>query len=206
MNVLTELYEKTDSPEAYVTGFCDHMANVVNSLDKAAIAELIDIVEKVATEEKTLFLVANGGSAAVSGHWVNDLSANAVVEGQPGYRVISLTDNASSLTALGNDVGFDLVFVNQLKANMRKDDVVIFMSVSGNSPNLVKAAEYAKDNGGIVVSCTGMEGGKLKDICDLSIHTPSTKDEYGPIEDVFSIIMHIVTGYLTMKRGKKLSH
>ena len=160
----------------------------------------------MAAQDKTLFLVANGGSAAVSAHWVNDLSANNVIEGQPGFRVMSLTDNSSSLTALGNDVSFEQVFTRQLMANMREGDLVIFMSVSGNSPNLVHAAEYAAAHGGTVVTCTGCTGGKLKDIGALNIHTPSSMDEYGPIEDVFSIIMHIVTGYLTMKRGKMLSH
>ena len=182
------------------------MAELVQRLDTEGVARLIEVVEKAGDDDKTIFLVANGGSAAVSGHWVNDLSANSVVEGKPGFRVISLTDNGSSLTALANDASFDEVFSIQLKANMRPGDVVILMSVSGNSPNLVRAAEYANAKGGYTVGCTGFEGGKLKDLCELSIHTSSTLDEYGPIEDMFSIIMHIVTGYLTMKRGRKLSH
>ena len=206
MNVLTELYEKTDSTQEYIKGFCAHMAELVQQLDAEGVARLIEVVEKAGDDDKTIFLAANGGSAAVSTHWVNDLSANSVVEGKPGFRVISLTDNVPSITAVANDASFDEVFVIQLKANMRPGDVVILMSVSGNSPNLVRAAEYANANGGYTVGCTGFDGGKLKDLSELSIHTSSTLDEYGPIEDMFSIIMHVVTGYLTMKRGRKLSH
>ncbi len=206
MPKLTDLYEKSPSPAAYVSGFLTNMADVVQRLDPEATAKLIDLVETASHNDKSIILAANGGSAAVSTHWVNDLSANSVVEGQPGFRTISLTDNASSITALGNDASFDEIFVIQLKANMRPGDVVIFMSCSGNSPNLVNAMEYANANGGVTVACTGFDGGKLKDMAQLSLHVPTTKDEYGPVEDMFSVIMHIVTGYLTMKRGRHLYH
>lgn len=206
MNVLTQLFENADSPQQYVNDFCAHMTELVERLNADDVAGLIELVEKAGADDKTIFLVANGGSAAVSTHYVNDLSANSVVEGQPGFRVMSLTDNASSITAIANDASFDEIFTIQLKANMRPGDLVILMSVSGNSPNIVKAAEYANAHGANTVGCTGFGGGKLKELSKLSIHTPTTLDEYGPVEDMFSIIMHIVTGYLTMKRGRKLSH
>jgi D-sedoheptulose 7-phosphate isomerase len=206
MNKLAELYQKAGSPRAYVEGFRDHMAQVVQSLDSAGTARLIELVEQACRDDKTIFLVANGGSAAVSTHWVNDLSANTVVDGQPGIRVMSLTDNASSLTAAANDACFEEVFAIQLKANMRPGDLVIAMSVSGNSPNIVRAVEYANAHGAKTVGCVGFDGGKVKALAHHVIHVPSTRDEYGPVEDMFSVIMHAVTGYLTMKRGRKLSH
>lgn len=186
--------------------YSDHFANVVRSMDAAAVAKFVDIVERVGREDKSIFFIANGGSGAVASHWVNDLGPNSVVDGQPGFRAIALTDNPFSITAVGNDASFDEIFSIQLKAAMRPGDVVVAMSVSGNSPNLVRGLEYAKENGGYAVACTGMSGGKLREIADLAIHTESSTDEYGPIEDMFSVFMHIVTGFLTMKRGRHLHH
>ncbi len=206
MNALEMIYDQAESPGDYVGQYADHMRKVIEAMDCGAVAKLIELVEAAGNDDKSVLLCANGGSAAVSAHYVNDLSANSVVDGQPGFRVISLTDNGSSLTALGNDASFDDVFVIQLKANMRPGDLVIFMSVSGNSPNLVRAIEYANANGAKTVACTGMDGGALKKLAQLSIHTPSTKDEYGPIEDIFSVIMHAVTSFIIMKRGRKLAH
>lgn len=206
MSFLATLFQNSDTTHDYIEGFCAHLAEVVTSLDNDGIANLIELVENAGDEDKTIFLVGNGGSGAVATHYVNDLSANALVEGQPGLRTMSLTDNAASITAIANDIGFEAIFERQLMANMREGDLVVLMSVSGNSPNLVRAAEYANAHGATTLACTGFSGGKLKEICQFSIHTPSTLDEYGPVEDVFSIVMHIVTGYLTMKRGKKLSH
>lgn len=206
MNKLQELYDNTSSPAEYAAGYLQHMAQVVASLDPEAVASVTGIIHDVAANDKTLFLIANGGSAAVSTHWVNDLSANTVVTGQPGYRVISLTDNASSITALGNDASFNEIFTIQLKANMRPGDVVLAMSVSGNSPNLVSAMNYANENGAVTIACTGMEGGKLRELAQHSIHINSTKDEYGPIEDMFSVIMHIIQSHISMSRGRYLAH
>ena len=206
MNKLQELYDNASSGENYADTYVEHMVKVLQSLDTKTVVTVTEIIEKTAADNQSFFVVANGGSAAVSTHWVNDLSANTVVEGQPGFRVISLTDNASSLTALGNDASFDEVFTIQLKANMRPGDVVLFMSVSGNSPNLVDAIKYANDNGATTIACTGMEGGALKELAHHCIHTPSTKDEYGPIEDIFSVIMHIAQSYISMNRGRYLAH
>jgi D-sedoheptulose 7-phosphate isomerase len=89
---------------------------------------------------------------------------------------------------------------------MEPGDLVLAMSVSGNSPNLVKALEYARDNGGRTIAWTGFDGGRLAALAELSVHFPSTRDEYGPVEDMFAMLVHIVAGYLAMKRGRNLHH
>jgi D-sedoheptulose 7-phosphate isomerase len=137
---------------------------------------------------------------------VNDLSANTVVADKPGFRAISLCDNAFSITALGNDASFDEIFSIQLAANMRPGDVVMALSVSGGSPNIIKGVEYANAHGGYTIGCSGFDGGKLAQITKLAIVTPSTKDEYGPVEDMFSVIMHIIQSYVSMQRGRYLAH
>lgn len=205
-NQIAKMYDESSSAEEYSTRFIEHMLTVVKDIDVAAVAKAAEIIERTAAEDKTFFVIGNGGSGAVAAHWVNDLSANTVVDGVPGYRVISLTDNAFSITALGNDASFDRIFEIQLKANMRPGDVVMAMSVSGNSPNIIHAVEYANANGAYTIGCCGMQGGKLKEIANLAIYSPSTKDEYGPVEDMFSIVMHIIQSYISMRRGRYLAH
>lgn len=206
MNKLEEMYKTATSTEEYTQRFVAHMVDVVKSLDTDAVAKAADIIGRAAAEDKTVFFLGNGGSGAVAAHWVNDLSANTVVDGKPGFRCISLTDNAFSVTALANDASFDAIFEIQLKANMRPGDVVVAMSVSGNSPNIIRGVDYANANGAYTIGCCGFDGGKLKEKAQLVIHTPSTKDEYGPVEDMFSIIMHIVQSYVSMERGRYLAH
>jgi D-sedoheptulose 7-phosphate isomerase len=129
-----------------------------------------------------------------------------VVKGKPGFRAMSLTDNAFSITALANDATFDQIFSIQLEANMRPGDVVMALSVSGGSANIIKGVEFANANGGYTIGCCGFDGGRLAKIAHLPIVIPSTKDEYGPVEDMFSVIMHIIQSYISMQRGRYLAH
>lgn len=206
MPVLGDFFENANSAEEYVDNYKDHFATMVRDMDTAAVAEVIAVLEAAAADHRTVFLIGNGGAAAVAKHWVNDLGVNSVVAGHPGYRVVSLADNTSAITAVANDIAFEEIFVAQLKSAMHPGDIVIAMSVSGNSPNLIQGLEYAKEHGAHTIAFTGMGGGKLRKIADLVVHTPSSTDEYGPVEDMFSAFMHIATGYLTMKRGRHLHH
>jgi D-sedoheptulose 7-phosphate isomerase len=203
---LGRIFREADSAATYVRGFGARLASIVDALDHTGAARLIELLERAATEDRTVFVLGNGGSGAVAAHWVNDLGVNSVVDGQPGYRVISLGDNSSSITAVGNDLEFGDVFTAQLRAGLRPSDVVIALSVSGNSLNIIRAVEYAAGVGATTVGFTGMDGGKLRHLVDLSIHTDSDIDEYGPIEDIFSVYMHAVTGYIAMRRGRHLHH
>lgn len=205
-NQLAQMYDASESVAEYARRYADHMAEVVQAIDVAAVAKAAEVIERCAEEDKTFFIIGNGGSGAVAAHWVNDLSANTVVDGKPGFRVMSLTDNAFSVTALANDASYDEIFSIQLKANMRPGDVVMALSVSGNSPNIVRGVEWANANGGYTIGCSGMQGGTLREISKLPIHVPSTKDEYGPVEDMFSVVMHIIQSYISMRRGRYLAH
>jgi len=205
-NKIAQMYDASKSAAEYSQRYCEHFSAMVQSLDHAAVAKAAEIIERCAAENKTFFVVGNGGSGAVAGHWVNDLSANTVVPGKPGFRVISLCDNAFSITALGNDASYDQIFSIQLAANMRPGDVIMAMSVSGGSPNIIKAVEYANANGGYTIGCCGFDGGKLAKLAHLPIIMPSTKDEYGPVEDMFSVIMHVIQSYISMRRGRYLAH
>jgi D-sedoheptulose 7-phosphate isomerase len=142
----------------------------------------------------TIFICGNGGSAGTSNHMVNDLSKGTVVEGKKRLRVIGLADNMSLLTAYANDNGYETIFVEQLKSLWAPGDILIAISASGNSPNVVKAAEYARLHHGEVISLVGFSGGKLKDVSNFSFHFKSFN--YGAVEDAQLMFSHLSSQYL----------
>jgi len=206
MPTLTDAYHAAASPTDYIRAHMRRTAEVIEALDADAINTLTEWVLEAGAMDRTVFTLGNGGSATVAGAWVNDLAVNTVMDGQPGFRVIALGDSGPCVTALGNDVSFDDIFVYQLRAAMRPGDLVIGMSCSGNSPNVLRAMAHARDNGAKTVAIAGFDGGALLTAADLVIHIPSEKDEYGPVEDAFSAVMHAVTAYITMARGKAMVH
>lgn len=206
MSKLAELFRGAASPAGYVAAYCARLTEVIESLDPTRTAEIIAALERVAEEDKTLFIIANGGSAATASHWVNDLCPNTYVEGKKPYRVMCLTDNVASVTAIANDASYDDIFVFQLRANMRPGDTVLAMSVSGNSENVIRGVDYANAHGAFTIGLSGFDGGRLASRAKLSLHFPTSNDEYGPVEDMFTILCHVVVGYISMKRGRMLSH
>jgi len=203
---LAEMFEAASSMQDYSSRYIDRLCAMLQAMDAAPIAKMAEAMETASQAGKTIYFMANGGSAAVGSHWVNDLVAGGFIDGQPGFRAISLNDNGESVTCIGNDSAFEDIFVNQLKVHLDPGDVVYAMSVSGNSENIIRAIDYANERGATTIGISGFEGGRLKDRAQISLHIPSTKDEYGPVEDIFGILDHIVSGYLTMKRGKFLHH
>lgn len=206
MPALENLYRGANSAQEYADGFRDRMLDTIEAMDTNGAVRLIEALTDTLQSDGTVFVLGNGGSGAVASHWVNDLGVNCLVNGQPGYKVISLGDNASTITAVANDNEFADIFAAQLRCALQSEDLVIALSVSGNSLNVIRAVEYANEVGATTVGFTGMNGGKLKDVASLSIHTPSDTDEYGPVEDIFSIFMHLATGYIAMGRGRLLHH
>ena len=206
MNMLARQFESSDSAADYATKYLGRVTELFTQVDPDAVAKTVAAIERAGLQGKTIYCIANGGSAAVASHLVNDLSPNSLAAGQPGLRSFSLTDNIESVTAVANDAGFENIFSYQLQANMTPGDVVIAMSVSGNSDNVVRGVQYANDNGGYTIGWCGFDGGRLAEMCNVVVHVPTTPDEYGPVESIFAHIAHIVSGYISMKRGRKLAH
>lgn len=203
---MQQMFKESAGPADYARRYCQHMAEVLARLDVEGVAKAIEAMERTSASGNTMFFIANGGSAATASHFVNDLVAGSYVEGAPKLRAYCLSDNAASVTALANDVGYADIFAWQLKVNMVPGDLVYAMSVSGNSENIVRAVEYARAHGGTTIGISGFDGGKLAKAVDIPVVIPSTKDEYGPVEDVFNILDHITIGYIAMRRGKWLHH
>jgi D-sedoheptulose 7-phosphate isomerase len=162
---------------------------VVESLDVSAVEQAIQAIIGAFDNKRTVFTCGNGGSATTASHMAADLGKNSAMPGKERLRVIGLADNMSWFSALGNDLGYENVFVEQLANFVQSGDVLIAISASGNSPNVVKAAEYARAHGAKVIGLVGFKGGKLKEIADISVH--SRIEDYGPVEDCHLMLDHI---------------
>jgi len=148
------------------------------------------------TTLRAVFFIGNGGSAATASHFANDISIGTRTGDKKPFRAVSLTDNVAVMTALANDEGYDRMFVDQLRVHMRAGDSLVAISASGNSPNLIEAVDYATSRGATVIGLTGFDGGKLREKSDISLHVPTAKGEYGPVEDVHMIFDHLIGSYL----------
>lgn len=174
------------------TGILDYLgrhSKVVAALDVAAVERAVQAIITAFDQGRTVFTCGNGGSATTSSHMAADLGKNSAIPGKQRLRVIGLADNMSWFSALGNDLGYENVFVEQLANFLESGDLLIAISASGNSPNVVKAAEYAREHGGMVIGLVGFKGGKLKQIADIAVH--SEIDDYGPVEDCHLMLDHI---------------
>ncbi len=167
------------------------------NLDIGAIDALAKKIERAEKEGREIFVMGNGGSAATASHWATDLSKTAYIAGRPQIRCRSLSENIPYLTAIGNDLSFDEIFSRQLENILNPGDLVILISGSGNSQNLIKACRLAKKKKAQTVGILGFDGGELKKMVDLSILVPSS--QYGVIEDMHMAIGHILTFYLKQR-------
>lgn len=169
-----------------------------NQMDLDAIDAIAKALEKAEKKGKQVFVMGNGGSAATASHIATDWSKTAERVGKPLIRCVSLNDNAAFMTAIANDLGYDEVFVRQLKNLLQPNDVVVIISGSGNSPNVIKAAEYAKQIGAVTIGMTGFSGGKLRKMVDICFHVDS--DQYGVIEDLHMGAGSILAFYLKQRK------
>tara|TARA_R110000787_G_scaffold58071_1_gene132382 strand:- start:102 stop:728 length:627 start_codon:yes stop_codon:yes gene_type:complete len=197
MNKIDELTSlHADSPGAYARAYLEYLASCFNAIDCDAVAAFVGLLLAARNSGNAVFFIGNGGSAATASHFANDISIGTRTGDDRPFRAISLTDNVAVMTALANDEGYERMFVDQLKVQMRDGDSLVAISASGNSPNVIAAVDYAKARGATVVGLTGFDGGKLKSLSDISLHVPTAKGEYGPVEDVHMIFDHLVGSYL----------
>lgn len=185
----------TRDPVAFAGAYLHYLQSVLQRIDTAEIGRFIETLLDARTRGATVFFIGNGGSAATASHFANDLSIGTNDYDQP-FRVISLTDNVPIITAIGNDFGYEEIFVRQLRILGKKGDVLVGISASGNSPNLIKAFDYAVLAGIRTVAITAFDGGKMKNLADEGIHVPTEPKEYGPAEDAHMVLDHLVGAYL----------
>jgi D-sedoheptulose 7-phosphate isomerase len=195
MNKIEEIFERAAKPAEYARNYLKYLAEIAAEINENDIGQFVEIILSARDRGSAIYFIGNGGSAATASHFANDIQVGTRTKGKP-FRVQSLTDNVAILTAVGNDFGYDAIFVKQLEALLVEGDVVVAISASGNSPNVVQGIQFAKRKKCKTVSLTGFDGGKLREISDHTIHVPSQKGEYGPVEDYHMIFDHIIGSYL----------
>jgi D-sedoheptulose 7-phosphate isomerase len=176
-----------DSVRLYIKG----LQNTLDQLPEDQINQVIDLLHAARLERRQVFIMGNGGSASTASHFVCDLGKNTRQSELPNFKAIGLTDNMAIFSALANDEGYDSVFAQQLTSFVQPGDIVIGISASGKSPNVLRAIEVANRAGALTVGFTGFDGGLLGEMVQIHIHVPSDSIEH--VEDIHLALEHMIS-------------
>lgn len=190
-----DIYSRNSDAAEFARGYADYVSDLLKNLDCQSVARVIDVFCTARLRGQSIYFMGNGGSASTASHFANDFAFGTRLDRLP-FKAVSLSSNNSILTALANDDGYTSIFRKQLEVYLQEGDVVVVISASGNSPNLVEAVEYANSRNFTTIGLLGFDGGLLKDICNHSIHIETSKGEYGPCEDLHMILDHLMCSYL----------
>lgn len=179
--------------ETFIRNYIDDLQRVLSQVDAAEMEKIIGLFGQARDAGKRIFAIGNGGSASTASHFVNDMGKGASVGRDKRFKVIPLTDNVEWMTALSNDISYDDVYVEQLKNHAERGDVLLAISGSGNSENVLRAVRYANEIGCTTVGFTGFGGGKLKNLAKTSIVADS--DHMGRVEDLHLVLQHLICYY-----------
>jgi D-sedoheptulose 7-phosphate isomerase len=178
---------------SYCEEYRAHVLKVVESVDVSKVELAIGWLRQARDEGRQVFVCGNGGSASTASHFATDMVKGASYLRDRRFRIHALTDSLSTVTAYANDVSYDCVFAEQLKNHAFPGDVVLLISGSGNSPNVVEAARYAREAGCRSIALTGGDGGKLAAVADLNIGVGDP--HMGRIEDLHLMLCHMICYY-----------
>jgi D-sedoheptulose 7-phosphate isomerase len=174
----------------WIAKYITQQKAALDSIPADGVAQLVETFRHAWADDRQIFVFGNGGSAASASHFVTDLGKGASDKLSRRFRVMSLNDNTPWITAIGNDYAYDQIFVKQLANFARPHDVLLAMSVSGNSPNLVKAFEWANQHQLNTIALVGAKRGKLADLARQTIVIAS--EHYGRVEDAHMTICHLL--------------
>ena len=178
----------------FFDNYSSQLKTTMDQIDRDQINELYNVLNQARENGKHVFILGNGGSAAAASHWVCDFGKGINTDTSKRMKIFSPVDNTAVFSAYGNDNAYDQTFVEQLKNLLEKGDVVISLSVSGNSGNLLESHRYAKEIGAKTVCIVGDKNGKLIDMSDFPIVIKS--ENYGIVEDIHIILEHAISQYM----------
>jgi D-sedoheptulose 7-phosphate isomerase len=192
------------STSAVLEGHVEAVRLALSRIPIPDLARVVDAVRTAHRQERHIYILGNGGSASTATHFACDLSKATVVEGQPRMRVTSLTDNVALLTAWANDTSYDNVFAEPVRSLVNPGDLVIAISASGNSPNVLNGIDAAHERGAVTVGLVGCSGGRLRQLVDICVHVED--HDYGVVEDCHLVLEHAITasvreGLLGVREG-----
>lgn len=183
----------------YIKNFSGKVIKALENLPAEEIAKAINILQAAYERDGRIYIFGNGGSLAIATHWVSDFNktvfSHHLDKHSRRFQAIRLPSTESELTAWANDVGYDMVFAGPLKNYLQDSDVVVAISSSGSSPNIIKAVEVARAYKVPVIGVSGFDGGKLNELADAKILVRTPKDEYEIVEAVHTAIFHLMTKY-----------
>lgn len=182
----------------YADQYRIELQKTIETIDTGRVQEAIDLLEQARNNNRHVFTCGNGGSASTASHFACDIVKGASYNREKRFRIMALTDQLATLTAYANDVNYECVFVEQLKNFAQAGDVVMAISGSGNSPNVLRAVEYANSIGCKTIGLTGRDGGKLGPLVSVNVQVPVP--HMGRIEDAHLIVCHMI-GYYFMEQG-----
>lgn len=173
-----------------VINYVTTLQETINQLPKQEIVRVMDLLHSARLAGRQIFIMGNGGSASTATHFVCDLAKNTRKEGWPHFKVIGLSDNMALFSAYANDEGYENVFAQQLANLVMPEDIVIAISASGNSKNVLNGVSLAKSANAVTIGFTGFDGGKLCSMVDINIHVNSNIIEH--VEDIHLILEHMI--------------
>jgi len=201
MKTIKQISKKSRNIKEFSNNYFKRLGEIFNQININDLENFEKTINAARIKGNTIFVFGNGGSASTATTMANDLGFDILkkTSTKKTFKFFCLNDNTSVLTAIGNDVGYENIFLNQLKIHFKKGDIALILSASGNSKNLINAAKWIKNKKGKILSIVGFDGGKLKNISDNCIYFKCDKNEYGPIEDIHLIINHILAHWFQKK-------
>jgi D-sedoheptulose 7-phosphate isomerase len=185
--------------EDFIKDFAHKVEDCLEHLPAEEIAKAINIIQACYERDGRIYIFGNGGSLAIATHWVSDINKTIFSHhlDHPGrrFQAIRLPSTESEITAWANDVGYDMVFAGPLRNYLQETDVIIAISSSGNSENIIKAAQFAKEQNVPVIGLSGFDGGKLNELSDAKILVKTEKGEYEVVESAHGTVMHLIVKY-----------
>ena len=182
-----------------IAAYFQRLKSTVDRLSLTDIKQVMTVLEQARDAGKMIFIMGNGGSAATASHYVCDFNKGISLNQEKKYKFLCLNDNLPSMMAYANDLSYDGIFVNALNTYFQSGDVVIGISGSGNSTNVLRAIEYANRHGGITIGLSGYDGGKLKQMARYNIHVPA--DDMQITEDLHMVLDHCMMKILSSDSG-----
>jgi len=190
--------------KAFVGEYLRGLAQLLGEIDLDAVERIGARLWQAYVEDRRIFIIGNGGSAATASHMACDLAKGAAVPGRRRVRAISLTDNVAHMTAIGNDIGYEKLFTEQLANLAEAGDLLVVFTASGNSPNILDALRWARETGVATIGVLGFDGGEAARLADLCVVAPSRN--YGFVEDFHLILEHALSQWMRQRIEHPGSH
>jgi len=194
MNNIEKIFRTCSDLKEFTKAYFNYLEQIFARFDPTCMNRLSEEFEVARANGSTIFVIGNGGSATTASSIGNDLGFDILRKTgtDTPFKVFPLTDSCGAITAIANDIGYEDVFLGQLRIHYRPGDMLLVISASGSSPNILRAAKWVKSQGGRIIGFLGFDGGKVKTLCDVIVHAETLPGEYGPVEDFHLVISHIL--------------